>query len=65
VLAEEEARDQEPADHEEDVDADEPAGDTGEPGMEQHDDQDSDSPQALDIGAKSVVVRSIGGCGHD
>ncbi len=65
VLAQEEPGDEEAADDEEDVDADEAAGHPGQAGVKQDDDEDGQPAQALDVGAKSVVGAGRGGCGHD
>jgi hypothetical protein len=43
--------DEVPADHEEDVDADEPAGQQVGPQVEQHHRQHGDGAQCLDVGA--------------
>jgi hypothetical protein len=54
-LAEKQARDHEPGDYEEDIDAGEAAG-HGQPGMEHHDQEHGDGPKALDV--EPVIVDS-------
>ena len=53
-LAPEHGRDDEPGDHEEDVDADEAAGDR-QPGVVGHDEQHRDGAKALDVPAPGSV----------
>ena len=55
MLAHEQARDQEPADDEEDVDADEAARDGAESGVEQDDEEYRHTAQAFDVGPEVVV----------
>ena len=52
VLPDQETRDQEPADQEEDVNADVAPGDPAEVGVVQDDEEDGDPAQALDVGAE-------------
>jgi hypothetical protein len=59
VLAEKEARDQEPADDEEDVDADEAAGDR-EAGVKEEHEEDGDPAEALDIRAEGIGGGDLG-----
>ena len=49
ALPQEQAGDQEPGDDEEDIDADEPAGHTGEARVEQDDEHDGQATHALDV----------------
>ncbi len=56
--------DQEARDDEEDVDADESAGQAHKPGVERHDKEDGDSPEPLDLGAEGVASPSPGLCIH-
>ena len=53
-LTDEQARDQEPGQHEEDVDADVSAGDPGYAGVEQQHEEDGDAAQALEVGAEAT-----------
>ena len=55
TFAEEDAGDDEAGDHEEDVDADVAAGQGGEPGMEQHDQEHGDSAETFDVGPERPV----------
>jgi hypothetical protein len=54
ALAQEQTGDKEPGDDEEDIDADEAAGDTGDASMEQDDEQDRYAAQAFDVRAEAV-----------
>ena len=60
ALAQEQAGDQEPGDDEEDIDADEPAGHTGEARVEQHDEHNGQAAHALD-----VRTETLGSCRVD
>ena len=55
-LTQQQSRDQKTGEHEEHVDADEPAGEPSDPGVKQDDGNDRDGTQTFDIGPKLVVV---------
>ena len=63
-LTDQQARDQEPGQDEEDVDADVPAGDPGHAGMEQQHEEDGDAAQALEVRAKAARRRRDPGSGR-
>ena len=57
-LAPQQTGDQESGDDEEDVDPDEPAADSRHPGVKQHDGDDGDRAQPLDVRAKPLLRQS-------
>jgi hypothetical protein len=60
-FAQQEARDQEPGQHEEHIDPDVPAAERTEPGMVEHDHQDRNCAQTLDVRAKFPLLGDV--CG--
>jgi hypothetical protein len=60
LLAHEKPGDQKAGDHEEHVDAEETAGQTGYARVVEHDQQDGESAKSLDVGAEAAAGLAVG-----